>query len=450
MTPDDPPPERFASSRRACATGLLVLALGWLMYGPSLAWPMAFDDLHLLRPHTRAEIVAAFAGPWDRAMTRGYRPLSVVFNDLRYRALGENVVAQRLLLLGLLALYWGLLSATLRRLDLRGRDVALAGAVFVSSTYSMFHVVWITDGNHMLQGLAFVGALAALLRGLERLPQVWFALSWLSFAAGLLTREDTLVVAPVLAAVALLEARRLPGHPLRRACAYVVGLAGVAGAVFGLRAWLVPRADSPGLDFAGWGLTVLRTLASPPGLDSFDQPSALLKWTAWLLAAGLLAVAAWRRSAALAWLLAAVVAGAAGLNVSREDLLFFPLTFFALALALAVRACGRRAPALFVLVAAWSVASGLYIGRVYAENFHPDSLRVIWWNGRYVFGAYARQALIPPERRAAVEAQLRAASVYGPEYHKRRTRKLVKDALRDGRRRPGRGLFVPWLPWSED
>jgi hypothetical protein len=450
VTPDDPRPERSSAVRSACATGLLAAALGLLMYGPSLAWPMAFDDLHLLRPHSRAEIVLSFTGQWDRLMTRGYRPLSVVFNDLRYRAFGEHVAAQRLFLIGLLALYWAALAAVLPRLGVRARDTALAAIVFMGSTYSVFHVVWITDGNHMFQGLAFVGALAALLRGWGALPTAWFALSWASFAIGLLTREDTLVVAPVLIAVALVEARRRAEPPWRRAGVYAAGVALVAAGVFGLRAWLVPRADAPGLDFGGWGLTVLRTLASPPGLDSFDAWSAALKWGAWLLATGLVAVAAWRRSAALAWLLAAVVAGAAGLNVSREDLLFFPLTFFALALALAVRACGRWAPALGALLAAWSLASGLSIGRVYAENFHPESLRVIWWNGRYVYGAYARKALIPRARRTAVEAQLRAATVYGPEYHVRRTKKLVKEALRDGRRRPGRGLFVPWLPWPED
>lgn len=437
------------SAPGAAWVGALVLTLGLVIYAPSLGWPPAFDDVHLLRAHTPRELLAAVTGQWDRLMTRGYRPLSVVFNDLRYRAFGDHAVAQRLFLIVLLALYWAGLAATLKRLGVRPRDTALAALVFLGSTYSMFHVVWITDGNHMLQGLAFVAALAALQRGLDGRPWGWFALSWGGFVAGLLTREDTLVVAPVLAAVALHGASTRPGLR-RQALIYGAGVAACAAVVFAVRAWRVPRADAPGLDLRGWGLTVGRTLASPPGLESFDAASAVLQWAGWLIVAALVAAAVWQRSAALAWLLAAIAAGAAGLNVSREDLLFFPLTFFGLALALAVRECARAGPALGALLAVVSLANGLHLERVYAENFHPDSLRVIWWNGRYVYGAYARHARIPAPRRAALEAQLHAAGVWGPEYHVRRTRKLVKEALRDGRRRPGRGLFEPWLSWTED
>lgn len=77
---------------------------------------------------------------------------------------------------------------------------------------------------------------------------------------------------------------------------------------------------------------------------------------------------------------------------------------------------------------------------------------MIWWNGRYVYGAYSRKAVIPRERLQAVTNQLASAGIRDEWLHLNRTPKLVRWAIADSRRRPGieGWFFYPLLPWDED
>ena len=144
-----------------------------------------------------------------------------------------------------------------------------------------------------------------------------------------------------------------------------------------------------------------------------------------------------------------------GLNVQRDDLLLFPVSFMSLALASAWAEIVRARPRLAAPVAmtvAVTVAGGAYVSCVFAENFHPQSLRVVWWNGRYLYGAYSERAAMPPERRAAALAHVASMGIHNLRHHLRRTRTLVKAAVAENRRRPsadGRP-FYPLLPWDED
>jgi hypothetical protein len=166
-------------------------------------------------------------------------------------------------------------------------------------------------------------------------------------------------------------------------------------------------------------------------------------------------VPAERRSGAAVWLAAALMACAPGLTVARDDLLLFPVSFASLALVTAWNEIVRARPRLGPAVGAAAlvvVIGGAHVSRVYAENFHPRSLRLAWWNGRYLYGAYAERATMPDERRAASEAHLRSMGIHNARHHLRRTWKLVRRAIAEGRRRPsadGRP-FYPLLPWPED
>ena len=54
------------------------------------------------------------------------------------------------------------------------------------SRYSAYHLVWITDGNHLLQGLAFLVSAILLLDGLAAASRGRIVLSLLAIAVGLL------------------------------------------------------------------------------------------------------------------------------------------------------------------------------------------------------------------------------------------------------------------------
>ena len=222
---------------------------------------------------------------------------------------------------------------------------------------------------------------------------------------------------------------------------------------------VIAKVMAPGTDWEGLAEHARKALA-PAGLMTFDPASILLVplaiATAVATGVALLAVVAGeRRGGAVVWLAAALLACAPGLTVARDDLLLFPVSFASLALATAWNEIVRARPRVLAAVAAAALlvaVGGAHVSRVYAENFHPRSLRLAWWNGRYLYGAYAERATMPDERRAAGEAHLRSMGIHNARHHLQRTWKLVRGAVAEGRRRPsadGRP-FYPLLPWPED
>ena len=162
--------ETFRAGRREAAAALAVcaavaLALAW----PSLTWPMVYDDLHQIRAYTAADVAAAFRGRSDPdgIETQGLRPLNLLFNHAQYALFGENVVAHRLFLAALHALYAALLALIGRRFGLSLPFALLAAALAMCARYSVYHYVWLVEGHHYVQGLLFEGALLALLAGLR-------------------------------------------------------------------------------------------------------------------------------------------------------------------------------------------------------------------------------------------------------------------------------------------
>jgi len=254
----------------------LLLAIAWTW--PAHRWPMVFDDLHLVRTFSARELAAAWTGTWDPdgLETPGFRPLSLAFNHARAALFGERVTGHRHLLAGLFALDLALLVPLGRRLGLGAPAAVAAGLVMLFTRYSAYHLVWITDGNHLLQGLAFLLSALLLLDGLARGSRGRLAASLAVIVAGLLVREDTLAALPALALLAFAG----PSRP--RALAYSSGLAALAALLLGWRRLVVPAAQPLGFDLAGFGRAVVHAF-DPVGVDAYDLPSAVAARGWWLV-----------------------------------------------------------------------------------------------------------------------------------------------------------------------
>jgi hypothetical protein len=410
---------------------------------------MVFDDLHLVRPFRASELASAWTGHWDPdgLETPGLRPLSLAFNHARAVLCGESVAAHRVLLVALFAVDLCLLVPLGARLGLDSIPAVAAGLVMLATRYTAYHLVWITDGNHLVQGLAFLVSALLLLDGLAERSWSRIAASLAAIAAGLLVREDTLGALPALALLALAKG------PRRLAVTYGGALGALAVVLLAWRRAVVPAAQPLGLDVAGFARAVAHAF-DPVGVDGFDLASAILARGWWIVLAALVVALVVtpgpaRRWAAL-WAAAAVAACTPGLLNQRDDLLFFPSLFVALALATAGTALWAARPRwrpLVVAAFAWAVLGGAWTGALLAENFHPLSARAVDWNTEFLYGRYAG-ATVPPARRERLAAQLAALGVRAGEQPRQRVRALIEEAKAAGRRRPtpdGR-VFFPVLP----
>ena len=428
---------------------VIFFALGLGLVSHALRWPMVFDDLHLVRTFRASELASAWTGHWDPdgLETPGLRPLSLAFNHARAVLCGEHVVAHRLLLVALFALDLCLLVPLGARFGLNSIPAVAAGLVMLATRYSAYHVVWITDGNHLVQGLAFLVSALLLLDGLAERSWSRIAASLVAIATGLLVREDTLGALPALALLALAKG------PRRLAVIYAGALGALAVVLLAWRRAVVPAAQALGLDLGGFARAAAHAL-DPVGVDGFDVASTLLARGWWVvLAAVVVALAVTpgpaRRWAAL-WAAAALAACTPGLLNQRDDLLFFPSLFVSLALATARTGVWAARPPLRPLVVvafAWAAVGGAWTGALLAENFHPLSARAVDWNTEFLYGRYAG-ATIPPARRERLSAQLAGLGIVGGAQPRPRVRALIDEAKAAGRRRPtpdGR-VFFPLLP----
>jgi hypothetical protein len=441
-----------AAALAVCAA--VALALAW----PSLTWPMVYDDLHQIRAFTAADVAAAFRGRSDPdgIETQGVRPLNLVFNHLQYVLFGERVVAHRLFLAALHAVYAALLVLIGRGFGLPLPFALVAAALAMCARYSVYHYVWLVEGHHYVQGLLFEGALVALLAGLRGSSVVRLILSAALLLAGALIREDTLALVPVVVALGYVG---LGSSPSRRSLVLLGGYTAALGLVsLGLlvyRSWAAPQALPPGRNVLAFLVSVRRAF-NPMGLEHFSilTHALVLLWGALgpLLVLTLLVTRRPpERRMPLLWLALAVVACSPALTLRRDDLLLFPTAFVALFFASALEALTRGRPVwrkAAMAVLAIGIAGGAYLSRVYAQNFHPYSARAVWWNGKFIYGSYASRATIPPERREATARQLASVGIRNEAQLKVRLRRMVADALAQDRRTPrdDETVFFPRLP----
>jgi len=140
---------------------LLFLFVAW----PGLDAPLLWDDLHLIRPYSAAELAATWHGPWDpdRVETPGFRPLTTYFNHARASLLGDAMPAHRLLLVALLGLDALLLGRLAETLVGAPRAVGpVAGLLAFTSLPNTANYLWVADGVHSLAGVLVAAALVGL------------------------------------------------------------------------------------------------------------------------------------------------------------------------------------------------------------------------------------------------------------------------------------------------
>ena len=397
---------------------LLLAAAGLVLAWPVLSWPMTYDDLHLIRSYSMREVLGGFAGRWDPddMETAGLRPLYLVFNHLRYAVFGESVAAHRVFLVLLFAAYLALLVDPLERLGIRRAEAVVAGVLCLWSRFSVYHYAFLTDGAHLAQGVCFALSLRAALRAVDGAGAKTMAVSLFWLLVGLFIREDTMAAVPVLLLLAFVAAHRRGPASMRLLAVAALGSAVLCAGVMAYRAAVVVRLPQDRLSAAGF-LRGLANAMSLSGRESFDAWSHVSErsWR-WLPVLPVLAAVIgcgqerWRP---LLFLACTVLACSSALVVTRDNLLLYPVTFMAVAVAASLGVLARsgrvgRFAAAALLV--WLAVGELRLSREFQLVFHPYSATGLRWSGEFVYGAYW-QATVPAGRREEIVARLEGLGI---------------------------------------
>jgi hypothetical protein len=231
------------SDARQLAFALLLLLVAsvstFTIHRQTLPFGFDYDDYHFVRPYSRAEVIAAFRGPWDSAGIERpyYRPLTIAFYAARFELLGINATAHHavsLMLFSIAATLAGWFALRLSASILIGALTTLLYVVHPAMPYSL--VAWVTNHMHLMESLAILGGLiwwdVARTRGL-----VWWV-PLLGFAiVAFLIKEDGIMLLPSIFVLHLIRRHmadeRMPPIPK----AFVVTAIVVLVLLVGVREW---------------------------------------------------------------------------------------------------------------------------------------------------------------------------------------------------------------------
>jgi hypothetical protein len=264
--------------RRVAFALLLLIAApvtAFLLYGFTLTYGFDYDDYHFVRPYTRAEVAAAFHGPWDAAGIERpyYRPLTILFFALRFDILGINSTAHHALSLALFALAAALAGWLVFRLTNSIPFGVLGMCFFVAhpgTPYSL--IAWVTNQMHLIECVVVLAALAwwDLVR---RRAAVWW-MPLLGFAAAaFLMKEDGIMLLPAVVVLHIIRCwlsddegaaakhqprdasrePRIASHKALPPFGFLAAAVVLAAGLLGTRAWAladIPTTRHPPLDVA--------------------------------------------------------------------------------------------------------------------------------------------------------------------------------------------------------
>ena len=486
---------------------LVFLALGLALSFRSLGYDWFYDDLHLVRVYSPAELASVWTDSWDvdHTETPGFRPLTTAFNDVRARLFGESVVAHRLFLIALYSLCLTLFARVLLTVGVPYWTALAAGVLTIAATNSAYHFVWISDGVHITQGVTFALSAIALLSFTRRPTGRGYPLLLsLAFASiCLLIREDSLVVFPILwllAAVYWLSPAGRSTHLPERVkwlIVYGLGLAAIALLFWAWRSTLpLPPTNLPSLKQIPLEVASLFVRTVRLGGNSDRTLFYALFVAATILTACFplvylaskarslkkdcllhghcssggslaspcrpLADAAklWMRSLALLGCM--VVSSLPGVIVVRDNVTFFGTYFYAVYLGLVaatyLSALGNRRayiPSCIGLIALFSgvVAISARNSMLLQESMHPYSIQSIYHNSKYLYGYGHHIAdTVPTARREAQRIRLASLGFNASTPREVTVARIYCDALSAGAYHPTSDStpFVPVMPFLGD
>ena len=174
----------------------LFILVGCIFYLNSWNDEFVRDDLHLIRSYTPHEIIGTFIGNWDpdNHETPGYRPITTLFNHMRYAIFGENVILHRFFLIALMACLLTILCDTFVLLGINLSVGILASIIVICSCNNFYHITWLTDGIHIFASLLSIASLNLSIRSYLKESNAKVVLAHLLGFLGIIARDENLAL----------------------------------------------------------------------------------------------------------------------------------------------------------------------------------------------------------------------------------------------------------------
>jgi len=443
------------------AISFLVFIFVGLFYAwNALSYPMVFDDLHLIRSFTREEIIQSTHGRWDpdNVETPGFRPLTLLFNHLRYELFEENVIAHRIFLIILFAVFFTtlvMISSTLETTSWMW--ATCAGILCIGARYNVIHYVWLSDGIHLVQGVFWGFTVLMLINAISKSNLWLFSGSLFFMALNLLVREDSIAAIPSIFILGGYFVINFKPSLKKKYIVYCLLVIVLCIVFMWYRAWVLPDTKNSINDLYGF-LKHMIYMVSLPGITDFNRFSSILVYSWKVVVIGLILFSIgeaikntnWNN---IIWLISGIAACLSGISVTRVNLLLFPIAFFCVFLCSFANSLARRSllgNALTIGIVLLGITSEVYISPIVVQNFHPYSSTATLKNSEFVYGKgkASRRSTIPLERKEKIISQLQKVGITTSRNMELLLKEMIDKAIKDGQRTPnGENFFVPYL-WA--
>ncbi len=423
-------------------TGFLLL-LWSALFASTFRYPFHWDDFHLVRQYSAAEISSAFhavADP-DKIETPGLRPCSILLYNFQGTAFGDNIFANRVFMMVLMGVFMIVTGTLLLELGLSLLQLAIVFSLFVSSRVFASLVLWVCL-SHLLMAYIWI-ALTACFFVLWAKRGRWFflLLMLVTCALATFTREETYTLPVVLPLLWLISSS--DRSQWRRVITAALSMLAIVCAHYCLWHYLVPNALSPEFGFSAIKrfLSSMAAACLPCGSTwtGFTDTAIAIAWIMFLITLVAFFMLLTRPHVRLQFLGVCCLGGLLSLpalGVARSFGIALPTLAFMTAISIAIteiydqaqsRNQFRRAIlAVMILGLAVGIVGGIRRSKYVAESLQENSAWRMVRDGKYLFDMLDHPATIPQARREAGVARLKAFGIQSAD-DVRSLDKIIRD-----------------------
>lgn len=443
-----------------------ILLLIWsALFATTFRYPFYWDDFHLIRHYNAAEVRSVFHGVVDpdKIETPGLRPVSILLYNLQGSLMGDNVVAHKVFMVGLMGILLSVVGILLVEIGLQFFQIVIVISVFVFSRIFAALVLWISLSHLILAYVFIVLTAYFFLRWVKSQRWGFFILMLACAIVATFTREEAYtlpVVLPLLWLICAFDRSRW-----REVVVAAVSIFLIACFHYWLWHHLIPNALSPqfGLAAAKRFLTAVEASWLPAGyvMKGFGDKLIGVVWIGFLIGLGLIFIRVARprvRRQFLGGCCIGALLCLPALGVGRPFGIALPTIAFLAAMSIAVNEVYSQmqsghfvGTSLSRVVAAYIIVGLLVgIGGGIRRSFYlAESLREycairVVRDGEFLFDLFDRPATIPEQRRKSGLATLEAYGIRSAEDLRGLRSALQKNPSKyEQNRETGGGLFLP-------